>query len=339
MVDSPPPARRWQARVLLSVVVPTHRRPALLERCLRALLTQRLIPACYEIIVVDDGRDSATQKLVEGLAAGAEPRLRYLAPAQGHGPAAARNTGWRAAQGTLLAFTDDDTVPDPNWLLYGYAAMAEHPCWAALSGRVLVPLDPAQGLPTDHERMTQGLESGEFVTANAFVRTQALRAIGGFDERFERAWREDSDLHFRLMREVGPVGSCADALVQRPLRAEGWGACLRQQKNALFDALLYKKHPVLYRQRIRAIPPWDDYLIVAATAAAPVFFWAGAAWLAWSAVALAFALVLALAVRRLRHTRRSPQHVWEMLATSALIPFLSVYWRWRGALRFRVLFL
>ena len=46
-----------------------------------------------------------------------------------------------------------------------------------------------------------------------------------------------------------------------------------------------------------------------------------------------------LAWRRLRHTSHRAEHVAEMLATSAVIPFLSVYWRLRGALRWRVLFL
>ncbi|MBB2488173.1 glycosyltransferase family 2 protein, partial [Mitsuaria sp. WAJ17] len=53
----------------------------------------------------------------------------------------------------------------------------------------------------------------------------------------------------------------------------------------------------------------------------------------------ALGLVLGLAWRRLRPTARHPAHVCEVLLTSALIPFLSVYWRLRGALHFRVLFL
>jgi hypothetical protein len=63
----------------------------------------------------------------------------------------------------------------------------------------------------------------------------------------------------------------------------------------------------------------------------------------WGSVAVCGALiagfVLRLTWRRLEQTNRTPAHVWEMLATSALIPFLSVYWRLRGALRFRVPFL
>jgi GT2 family glycosyltransferase len=187
--------------------------------------------------------------------------------------------------------------------------------------------------------MTQGLQHAEFVTANAFVRRAALAHIGGFDERFLRAWREDADLQFRLMQHAGPVGRCDEARVLHPVRHERWGVCLRQQRNTFFDALLYKKHPRLYRERIRRVPPWDYYLIVAATLAAVLLALAGQGTAAALAAAAAAALVLRLAWLRLRSTRRTPAHVTEMLATSALIPFLSVYWRTRGALHFRVLFL
>jgi glycosyltransferase involved in cell wall biosynthesis len=320
----------------VSVVMPTYRRPELLRRCLEALLAQDFDPLAYEIVVADDGHDDATQALVESLqpSSGA-PRLRYLRPASGRGPAVARNAGWRAADAPLIAFTDDDTVPDRRWLACGVAAMRD-PALVALCGRVRVP---ASQPPTDHELMTLGLEKAEFVTANAFVRRDALQRVGGFDERFERPWREDSDLQFRLMCEVGPVGRCADATVVHPVRPERWGVCLRQQKNALFDALLYKKHPRLYRERIDPRPPWHYFAIVGAAVAAPLLWLAGASAAAATALAIALLLVLRFAWRRLRHTARTPAHVLEMLATSALIPFLSVYWRLRGAWRWRVLFL
>jgi glycosyltransferase involved in cell wall biosynthesis len=324
---SPPPR--------LSVVIPTYRRPELLARCLVAVLTQSIERDAYEIIVVDDGHDDATRAQVEAMQPpGGAPALRYLRPVQGRGPAVARNAGWRAARGMLVAFTDDDTIPDRRWLEEGERAIGR--C-IAICGRVVVP--PVHEPPTDHELMTRGLESAEFVTANAFVRRAALVRVGGFDERFLRAWREDADLQFRLMQQAGPVGRCDDARVLHPARHERWGVCLRQQRNTYFDALLYKKHPRLYRERIRRAPPWDYYLIVGATFAAAMLAVLGAPLAAAGSAATALTLVLRLAWQRLRPTRRDAAHVLEMLATSALIPYLSVYWRTRGALHFRVLFL
>lgn len=324
----------------ISVVVPTHRRPDLLRRCLRALMRQSLGPQAFEVIVVDDGRQDAVRELLHEMAAqpGA-PAMRYLRP-HGHGPACARNLGWRAGRAPLIAFTDDDTIPHPDWLAHGEAALRAQPHWVALGGRVLVPLEggPTQR-PSDHERTTQGLQHAEFVTANALVRRAALAHVGGFDERFLRPWREDADLQFRLLQHAGPVGRCDTARVLHPVRQERWGVCLRQQRNTYFDALLYKKHPRLYRERIRRAPPWDYYAIVATTPAAIVLALLGESVAAIIAGAAGGALVLRFAWQRLRPTRHSPAHVAEMLATSALIPFLSVYWRTRGALHFRVLFL
>lgn len=320
--------------VRVSVVIPTCRRPDLLQRCLDAVLAQSLDPREFEIVVVDDAHDEVTRALVATLQpAGGMPTLRYMRPPNGRGPAIARNAGWWAASGSLIAFTDDDTVPDKVWLARGVEAMAGD--FVALCGRVRVPvLLP----PTDHALMTMGLENAEFVTANAFVRRDALVRIGGFDERFERPWREDSDLQFRLA-ELGPVGRCADAVVTHPVRPEPWGVCLRQQKNAVFDALLYKKHPRLYRERIDPSPPWHYFAIVLFMIAAVLAGIAGSAMAAVGCFAAAFVLVLRLAIRRLRRTSHAPAHVLEMLATSALIPFLSVYWRLRGAIRFKVFFL
>lgn len=330
----------------VSVVVQTCGRPALLVRCLDALRAQTCEPSAYEIVVVDDGCCDATRSLVLTLAAEAPtPAIRYLRPAAGRkGPAQARNLGWMSASGDVIAFTDDDTIPAPDWLERGEAALtgtrgeAGRP-WAALAGRVVVPPPPDPALPTDPERMVQGRECTEFVAANAFVQRAALFEIGGFDERFTRAWREDLDLQFRLQAEIGPVGRCEEAVVVHPARRERWGVSLQQQKNAYFEALLYAKHPQRYRQHVGLPVPWDCYAIVVLAVAALALAWAGIGGSAFVSAAIAVALVMRFAIQRLRGGANDISHVAEMLATSALIPFLSVFWRLRGALHFRIWFL
>lgn len=331
-----PPALR------VSVVVPTFQRPGLLLRCLCALGAQTLAKERFEVLVIDDERSDETRALVEReMARYPSGFLRYLRPAQGKkGPAAARNRGWRAARAEVVAFTDDDTLAEPDWLEQGLRAMREHG-WPAMAGRVVVPL-PAKrrgAAPTDHELMTQGLQAGEFVTANAFVRLSALWEVKGFDERFTRAWREDTDLQFRLEEAGAAPGRCEAAVVLHPVRPERWGVSLRQQKNVYFDALLYRKHPARYRSRVRPKPPWDYYAVVGLGALAPVFLAAGVAWIALACAGLGLALVLRIAARRLHGTSHAPAHVVEMLLTSLSIPFLSVYWRLRGAWHFRTRFL
>ena len=125
----------------------------------------------------------------------------------------------------------------------------------------------------------------------------------------------------------------------RSVPDEPWEVFLREQRNTYFDALLYKKHPRLYRERIRRMPPWDYYLIVALVLVGPVLLIVGMDEPALGCALAVLTLVGRLAGKRLRNTDYSPRRLLEMLATSAVTPFLSVYWRVRGALRFKVLFL
>ena len=319
----------------VSVVVPTYRRPELLGRCLAALAAQEFDPAAYEIVIADDAADDATRRQVEAFAGGARPAVRYAPVRARHGPAAARNTGWLTARGTVIAFTDDDCVPDRGWLAAGLEACDADPGAAAVSGRVVVPLSAA---PTDYERDAAGLEGAEFVTANCFVRRAALAAVGGFDERFAAAWREDSDLQFTLLAAGGRIAHAPKAVVVHPVRPAPWGVSLRQQRKAQYEALLYRKHPDLYRRRIRPWRPWGYYATLAALGVA-----AGAACGGLTVPALAAGGAWALltgrfCATRMRGTSRAPGHVAEMVVTSALIPPLSVFWRLVGAVRFRVLF-
>jgi GT2 family glycosyltransferase len=283
----------------VSVVVPTCGRPALLARCLEALESQSLPRDQYEVIVAEDRHRD--------------------------GPATARNQGWRRARAPIVAFTDDDCIPDPDWLRRGLDALAggAH----AVCGRIVMPLT---GAPTDYERDAQGLERAEFVTANCFVRKFMLERVGGFDERFRLAWREDSDLHFGLLAHGARIVREPRAIVVHPVRPANWGVSLRQQRKVMFDALLFKKYPRLYRERIRAAPRWDYYVIVASLLVAP--FWPPA-WLVWLLFTGRFV------VQRLHGTSRAPAHLLEMILTSIAIPPLAVFWRLVGALRFKVAFI
>jgi len=325
--------------VLLSVVVPTWRRPALLARCLQALLAQTLQPSLYEIVVADDAPEEAVRELVERLRTRARcelPRceLRYVPVRETQGAAGARNAGWRAARGEIVAFTDDDTIPDRDWLLAGLRALAGGA--SAVTGRVEMPLPPR---PTDYEKDAAGLTRAEFVTANCFVRRDVLERIGGFDERFTSAWREDSDLHFRLLEAGCRIEHAPDALVVHPVREAGFGVSLMQQRKVVFDALLYRKHPRLYRQRIRRVPPIEYYVAAASVLVAALAAAAGRPRAALVALAPWLLVTLYLMFRRLQGTTHSPRHVAEMAITSATIPLASVFWRSVASVRHRVLFL
>ena len=322
----------------VSVVIATYERPDLLLRCLLALLRQEIPPEQYEIIVVDDGSSEkahrANLRNVAALSRGHDrPSVQYLHQARNRGPAAARNVGWRAARAAVIAFTDDDTLPHPDWLREGLRAIAQGA--DAVAGRIVVPLPE---VPTDYERDAAGLEGAEFATANCFVRRAALEAVGGFDERFRTAWREDTDLCFALRRHGAVVTLAETACVMHPVRPAGFGVSLAQQRKVMFDALLYKKFPQWYRASVRPRPPWSYYAMVAGGLVGVIGALVGLAALAVGGIGVWLGLAARFTLRRLKGTRKDARHVAEMLWTSLWIPWLSVYWRLRGALRYRVWF-
>jgi GT2 family glycosyltransferase len=320
-----------------SVVVPSFNRPELLDRCLAALIAQEIEPWSFEIIVADDAASEATCRQVERWTRAARERgtfIRYVPTSGACGPAAARNAGWRAARGAVIAFTDDDCIPQPGWLAAGLAAFTG--AVAAVDGRVVMPLPP---VPTDYEKNAAGLEQAEFATASCFYRRDALEAVGGFDERFRAAWREDSDLYFRVLDLGLPVARACDAVLLHPVRPARWGVSIGQQRKSSYNALLYRKHPARYRERVQATPPWRYYRILAALVTALGAGLLGRHRVALAAIGAWTVMTARFCAARLDGTARSPAHIAEMLATSALIPPLAVYWRIRGAIRFRVLFL
>ncbi|MFA9441921.1 glycosyltransferase family 2 protein [Uliginosibacterium sp. sgz301328] len=319
---------------VIAVVVPTYRRPQLLHRCLVALCAQNVDKDLYEIIVADDGPDDGTALIVSAIAnQPGGPGIRYVPVVDTQGPAGARNRGWRSAHTPLIAFTDDDTIPDCGWLRAGLEALASGA--DAAVGRTVVPTpDP----PTDYERDIAGLQKAEFITANCFVTRRALEAVGGFDERYQLAWREDSDLQFALMESGHRIVAAPEATITHPVRPAPWGVSVRLQRKVMYDALLYRKYPRQYRQRIRPVPPLDYYAIVVALLAMPVGLFIGRIGMTYAGLAIWLVLTAAFCQRRLKGASRSWSHVAEMVVTSTLIPPLALFWRAVGGLRYRVMF-
>ncbi|SFC95530.1 glycosyltransferase family 2 protein [Massilia yuzhufengensis] len=330
------PATTDEAKLLVSVVVPACGRMDLLDRSLDALVRQHLEPQQFEIIVVDDEPNHNTLHLVAGwrtrtLERG--PRLSYVANPGPSGPASARNRGWRAARAPIVAFTSDDAVPEPGWLAAGLAAFRDDT--DVVCGPILTPV-PAR--PTEHQRSARGHEAADFTSANCFFRKPVLERLDGFDERFSVPRGTDADMHFRLLEHGVPIARAPQALVVHPVRPAPWGASLLQIRHAVFDALLYKKHPALYRQKVEPHPRRDHYLIVGVLLLTLAALLAGQPIVAGLGCAAWLLLTARLCAHRLRGAAHTPAHVADMVVTSALLPPLTVFWRLAGAVRYRVRF-
>jgi hypothetical protein len=207
---------------------------------------------------------------------------------------------------------------------------------SGVSGRVFMPLPEDS---TDYELNAAGLATAKFVTANCFYLRSALEAVGGFDERFAMAWREDSDLWLTFIERSETLVSAEDAVVIHPLRPAPWGVSLSQQRKSEYNALLHKKHPRLYPQFVQPGPPRDYYAIVGSIVGCLLGIGLRRPGVTVASFAIWARLTAVFMARRLHGTSRRPAHIAEMAVTSALIPPLAVYWRIRGAFVHRVRFL
>ncbi|ABE63791.1 glycosyl transferase, family 2 [Nitrobacter hamburgensis X14] len=117
---------------LISVVIPHLNQAGDLGACLASLQSQRLSPALFEIIVIDNG---STSPPVEVMARYPSARLLHE-PEPGPGPA--RNAGVRHATGEILAFIDADCRADPDWLLNVAQALRSLPGKTIVGGDVRI---------------------------------------------------------------------------------------------------------------------------------------------------------------------------------------------------------
>jgi GT2 family glycosyltransferase len=219
----------------VTVVIPTHDRPALLRRCLEALTEQTVIPT--EVIVVDDGSATPVRDLVDDYAA--RLPVRVIRHDVARRAAAARNAGWSAAGSALVAFTDDDCRPDRRWLerLTELAAQAD-----IVVGRTMADgLDGPIRSVFDRSFEAEGLNMG-FPTCNILYPRRVLEAVGGFDQDFQ-AWGEDTDLAFRAIEGGATVIYQPEALVYHAVHRRGLWPTLRARWRMGEVVRLARRHP------------------------------------------------------------------------------------------------
>ena len=322
----------------VSIIIPTYQRPGLLRKCLDSIRLQNFSQEEYEVIIVTDGPDEKTHKMVQQCIVGEfNSNVSCYSLAQKKGPAAARNVGWKIAKGELILFTDDDCVPDFNWVKNYYNAFTFYAeKLIAFTGKIFVPRSTH---PTDFELNTAHLETADFVTANCACSKAALEMVDGFDEAFTMAWREDSDLQFKLLKRQIPIIKIEEAEVLHPVRKAPWGVSLKEQKKSMFDALLFKKHPQLYKQRIRSSVLWNYFFMIILLFGFLIAWFYEIKLVALVCLSSWIFLVGLFVMKRLNKASHSFKHITEMVATSILIPFFSMFWNLYGAYKFKALHL
>lgn len=201
-------------RPLISVVIPTCNRIDLLARCLDRLEpgVQTLSEEAYEVIVTDDGIDDRTISMLCDQYAWVR---RTKGPHKG--PAANRNHGTRLAHGEWIAFTDDDCLPDINWLSSYREAI--QPGFLAYEGKTVC----LSKIVTPLGECPVNLTGGYLWSCNMMLRRCIFEELGGFDERFPHAANEDVDLRDRLEKAGHNFLFVDVAVVNHPMRRVVWG--------------------------------------------------------------------------------------------------------------------
>jgi glycosyltransferase involved in cell wall biosynthesis len=197
---------------LVSIVVPTRNRAALLDRLLVSFRSLR--HPSWEAIIVDDGSVDRTPSVVERFRSDGMP-VRYYFQLRSNA-SVARNRGISEAHGEVLAFIDDDCEATPNWLGSLAQALETNPQALGVQGKTITNLEAA----TPFTRQIEQLSGGQpYRTCNVAYRRQVLVDLGGFDPLLVRG--EDIALSMRVL-ERGSIVFDPDAVVSHPPRAKEW---------------------------------------------------------------------------------------------------------------------
>jgi GT2 family glycosyltransferase len=226
----------------VSVVVCTYNGRRTLRDTLEALA--HLDYPDYEVILVSDGSSDGCVALAYGYG------VRIVA-GPNRGLSEARNIGFRAATGDIVAYIDDDAYPDPHWLQYlahafatsGHAAVGGPNLAPAQSGWIADCVANAPGGAT-HVLLTD--DTAEHIPGcNMAYRRECLEALDGFDAQFRIAG-DDVDLCWRVLDRGWTIGFAPAAMVWHH-RRNSFRAYWKQQKNyGKAEAMLERKWPVRF---------------------------------------------------------------------------------------------
>lgn len=196
-----------------SVIIPTYQRTVDLTRCLDQLKPgkQSLNFDQYEVIVTDDERnESKSRNLIEQ-----EYQWAKWVAGPSKGPAANRNNGAILSSGEWLVFTDDDCLPDKNWLLAILETIERQENVVEVIEGKTIAGKPKPGLGWEAPINKDG---GKLWTCNLAIKRELFMGLGGFDEEYPVAAVEDVDFRKRIFLAGMEVKFIEEALIIHPWR-------------------------------------------------------------------------------------------------------------------------
>lgn len=162
----------------VSVIVPVYNDPTGISRCLDALRSQTYSNDQFEVLVVDNGSTDDTREAIQ------EFDVKLLIEDEVQGSYAARNRGIENAAGSVLAFTDADCTPDPNWIEAGVETLQAEDA-DLVGGRVVFEFSEQKTAAERFDasvnmRNDKSVRDGVAKTANVFVRRTVVDDVGLF---------------------------------------------------------------------------------------------------------------------------------------------------------------
>jgi glycosyltransferase involved in cell wall biosynthesis len=234
-----PSDRPWPR---ISVVVCTYNGEGTIGETLAGI--SKLNYPDYEVIVVNDGSTDATLEIARGF------NVRLI-NTENRGLSAARNTGMDAATGDIIAYTDDDAYPDPDWLTFLATALVRSDC-AAIGGPNISPYNDNEiakcvaNAPGGPLHVLLDDELAEHIPGcNMAYWRERLVAINGFDPQF-RVAGDDVDVCWRIQAQGWTLGFCAAAVVWHHRRPSIRAYVKQQRGYAHAEAMLLAKWPDKY---------------------------------------------------------------------------------------------
>lgn len=240
----------------VSVVISCKNRQRLLWDCFEGLAAQTLPRDRFEVVLVDNVSADDLGALCVRARAELGLDVRHERMAEDRGPAPARNRGVALARAPLIAFTDSDCRPEPQWLAAGLAAFAD-PAVALVSGPVL----PKPGQPvtmTSRITFVTETEHPTFPTANAWYRRDVFLGLGGFDtslsftDPFDRATEgADVDLAWKVIKAGHARRFLPEAAMRHEVETLSPGLWLIEGTRLFIMPELVRRHPELRRALLR----------------------------------------------------------------------------------------
>ena len=322
----------------ISVVMSVRNRAALLRDCLRGLAAQTLGCGNFEVIVIDNCSTEPLQPVLEQARREWGLLIRSDRTREDRGPAPGRNMGVRLARAPVIAFTDSDCRPSPQWLERGLAMMRD-PAVALASGAVF-PKPEQRAKLTSKLTFVTATEHPTFPTSNLFVRRDVFLAHGGFNESlsFRDPWDRatecaDTDLAWRIIEQGHERRFDPEAVVCHEIENQTLGMWLLEPTRLFVLPELVRRHP-----QLRGVLLKGRYFYYPRATLACLAIVAGAAVVAWQPLALAGLVVLMLAwgawrtrsvepKHVLAFCARAPLHVMRMVLLSATLAYGSIRFR------------